>query len=177
MTPDASLRFLSSNQMFCRGTNLRRRARPVVVASFLGDEMPHAVCLSPAGYRTDLQERVCSRSRSLSICGEALVSKTWTSSPPLVMNCSQAGLVVRPAPPVTLRRLVFPVSGHLNHRSFHNALHRSNNRRQFRSAIAPFRERPGLAWIVRQCGGAADTGTVAFDRITPAVGAMPPSRP
>lgn len=35
--------------------------------------------------------------------------------------------VVRPAPPAALRRLMFPVSGHLNRRSFHDALLSQND--------------------------------------------------
>jgi hypothetical protein len=142
----------------------------------LRDEMPHTICLSPAGYRTDLQDSVCSRSRFLSLCCRALVSKTRTLPPPLAIHCSQAGLVVRPAPPVTLRRLVFPVSGHLSRCLFHNALHGSNDRRHCGQRSLPFGRGLGLHGLSAIAAAQRKTGSAASDRITPDVGAMPPFR-
>lgn len=58
-------------------------------------------------------------------------------------------LVVRPAPPAALQRLMFPVSGHLNRRSFHDALLSQNDHDLSGAMIARFRGKPGLAWAVR----------------------------
>jgi hypothetical protein len=47
--------------------------------------------------------------------------------------------------------------------------------RPFEAAtIAPSRERPELAWGVRIAAARRMSGSAASDRITPAVGAMPP---
>ena len=142
----------------------------------LGNEMPHTTCLSPAGYSTDFRDSVHLTA--------AITSQSATTPSPARLGhcryswpsfCSQAGMAVRPAPPVALQRLAFPVSGCLSRRSFHSALH-ADSTGAISAAIAPSRERPELAWTVRRKSAARRmSGSAASDRITPAVGAMPPS--
>ena len=65
--------------------------------------------------------------RHLSLCTITLADKArMFLALPLAIWIA-VWLVVRPAPPAALRRLMFPVSGHLNRRSFHDALLSQND--------------------------------------------------
>lgn len=128
--------------------NLRRCGCPAVVAAFWA-----AKCHTSSAFHLSATQRnlkttsVLAHVRHLSLCAITLADKArMFLALPLALWIA-VWLVVRPAPPAALRRLMFPVSGHLNRRSFHDAL-LSQNDHGFRGHDRPLSRE---AWACMGC--------------------------
>ena len=111
------------SQMLREAAYLRRCGCPAVVAAFWA-----AKCHTSSAFHLSVTQRslkttsVLAHVRHLSLCAITLADKArMFLALPLALWIA-VWFVVRPAPPAALRRLMFPVSGHLNRRLFHDAL-------------------------------------------------------